>query len=379
MAGPLVYEVNTRCWLNEWSERLSRPITLATVPEDDLLSWRERGFTHVWLMGVWQSGPRARDVARAQAWLKSQAAEAFGTVRDEDIVSSPYAIAGYIVPATLGGAEGLGQLRARLAGHQMRLLLDFVPNHIGLDHPWITSAPQLLMRSGEQKPYSFSTLTDWIAHGKDPYFPGWEDTAQLDYRKAETRAAMIEVLKSIAAQCDGVRCDMAMLLLNDVFQRTWAAWPAENAAPSTEFWAEATAAIRAVHPEFIFAAEVYWDLEERLQQLGFDYCYDKKFYDHVTRREEWALREHLRAADSRYRPVRFLENHDEPRIASLLNPAEQKAATGLLLQQPGMRLFYDGQLIGRRRRTPVQFARYWPEAPDPEIIALHRELLPPSA
>jgi hypothetical protein len=215
--------------------------------------------------------------------------------------------------------------------------------------------------------------SSWIAHGKDPNFPAWTDTAQLDYRTPATRAAMRALLQSVATQCDGVRCDMAMLLLEDVFTATWANFPREPPLAYGEFWREAIAAVKQRRAEFLFVAEAYWNREGRLQELGFDYVYDKGFYDALLRRDPAALWNHLRHGD--FSPVRFLENHDEPRIASLLNFSEHKAAAVLLLSQPGMRLLHDGQLTGRRHRLPVQFSRYWPESPDPPTKSFYASLL----
>ncbi len=186
---------------------------------------------------------------------------------------------------------------------------------------------------------------------------------------------MREVLQAVATQCDGVRCDMAMLLLEDVFDATWRDFPSGQPAAGGEFWAEAIAAVRRGRPDFLFIAEAYWERERRLQELGFDYAYDKTFYDCLARRDAAALRRHVQAVANNYRPVRFLENHDEPRVASLLDFAAQKAAAVLLLSQPGMRMLHDGQLSGRKRRTPVQLARYWPEADDPATAAFYGALL----
>jgi hypothetical protein len=365
--------------LRALSDKLGRPVTLATVPEEEFRFWQERHFTHVWLMGVWATGPKARDQARAQPNLRALNQEAFGTRSGEELAASPYAVADYAVAGALGGAAALRQFRATLHQHGLGLVLDFVANHLGLDHPWLAEKTDLFVSSLERKPETFAVNTRkgvrWVAHGKDPYFPAWDDTAQLDYRVAATRKAMIAALQSVAAQCDGARCDTAMLLLNHVFDRTWAHFPARGPAPAGEFWAGAIAAVKERHPQFLCIAEAYWDLEPRLRALGFDYIYDKKFFDYLTRRDWRALQEHVRTAGAAFPPVRFLENHDEPPIASVLSVAEQKAAAVLLLAQPGLRLLYGGQLAGRRRRTPVQFARYWPESPDPEIASFYDRLL----
>ena len=330
-------------------------------------------------MGVWATGPKTRDLARAQPDLRALSAEAFGIRRHDKIVSSPYAVADFTVAKSLGGPAALRRFRTRLHRHGMELVLDFIPNHLGLDHRWLIEQNSLFVRSAAQRPETFPVLhagaTSWVAHGKDPNFPAWIDTAQLDYRRAATRAAMIEVLQSIAPQCDGVRCDTAMLLLNDVFAKTWAHFPSHAPAPPEEFWAQAISAVKRRHPQFLFIAEAYWDLEPRLQAVGFDYVYDKKFLEHLTRRDYSALQRHVRSVGGTFHPVRFLENHDEARIASVLNIPEQKAAAVLLLAQPGLRFLHDGQWAGNTRRTPVQFADYWPEPANRDLAAFYNELL----
>jgi len=375
----MLFEINTRCWLRALSNRLGRPVTLATAPEEQIASWKKRGFTHIWLMGVWATGPKTHALARAQPNLRALKAEAFGTHGQEKLVSSPYAVAGYTVAKSLGGAAALRQFRAKLHRHGLGLVLDFIPNHVGLDHPWLMEKNSLFVRSAAQRAETFPVAhhggASWVAHGKDPYFPAWTDTAQLDYRLATTRAAMMDALQSVAAQCDGARCDTAMLLLNNIFDKTWGHFPNGHPAPPEEFWAGAISAVKLRWPRFLFIAEAYWDLEPRLQALGFDYVYDKKFYDYLTARDYPALQRHVRAVAGKFNPVRFLENHDEPRIASLLTVPEQKAAAVLLLAQPGLRLLHDGQLAGARRRTPVQFAGYWPEPGHDETAAFYDHLL----
>jgi glycosidase len=379
MDRPLVFEVNTRCWLRELSDNSDRAITLATVPDSQFLHWKKCGFTHIWLMGVWTTGPKGRDVARSRPDLRALAAEAFGGAADECLGSSPYAIANYSVADSLGGPAALREFRQKLRQSGIGLILDFVPNHVGPDHPWVEAKPALLVNSPVEKPETFPVATPqgtaWVAHGRDPYFPAWNDTAQLDYRNPATHSAMIEVLQSIANECDGVRCDMAMLALKDVFERIWQAFPPAQPPPQQEFWANAIASVKRSHPGFLFIAEAYWNLEPRLQTLGFDYIYDKVFYDELARRDFAALQAHIQSADNSFTPLRFLENHDELRIASILPVPEHQAAAILLLNQPGMRLLHDGQLIGRKHRMPVQFERYWPEPPDPEITDFYRSLL----
>jgi glycosidase len=378
-AAKLVYEINTRCWLRELSDAAGHSVTLGSVPARQFDRWAELGFTHIWAMGVWKTGPLSRALARAQPSLRQLCAEFFPDWSEDDLDSSPYAVADYTVSEILGGDEGLRKFREQLRARGMGLLLDFVPNHVGLDHPWIAGRPELLVQGVGALPEVFPVRTvaglRWIAHGRDPYFPPWNDTAQLDYRNPRTRTAMIDALKSVAGRCDGVRCDMAMLVLNEVFEKTWAHFPVAHPPPASEFWTEAIRAVRAEQPEFLFLAEAYWDLEPKLQHLGFDYCYDKQFYDFLIRREFLELGGHLAGKGAAFHGARFLENHDEPRIAAILAPEEQQAAALLLIAQPGLRLLYDGQLTGRTRRTPVQLTRYLPETPNPKVTDFYNKLL----
>lgn len=378
---PLLYEINTRCWLNELSERHRRPVTLATVPDEEFAQWQRLGFTHIWLMGVWTTGPKCRALALAEPNLRRAYDEILPGWRDEDVGGSPYAIGSYEVPAALGGEPGLADFCRKLHAHGLKLVLDFVPNHLGLDHRWLRERPDLFVQSPVEASGTFlqDTVTGsrWLAHGKDPYFPPWNDTVQLDYRRAATREAMLGLLQSVAARCDGVRCDVAMLLLNEVFARTWESFPVAGETPLCEFWADAIAAIRRNHPDFLFLAEVYWDLEARLHDLGFDFAYDKHLYDELFWRNAAGAQRRLLDAGPGFvaRCAHFLENHDEPRIATQLSTEEHRAAALVILGLPGMRFLHEGQLAGARVKLPVQLARRRAEAADPAVAALYEALL----
>jgi hypothetical protein len=382
MPNPLLYEVNTRCWLRALSGKSGTAITLANVPDSELAGWQKLGFTHIWLMGVWTTGPRARAEALKPPELRSAYDKILPGWQEADVAGSPYAIGDYQVPSALGGEAGLAKFRQRLRDHGLRLLLDFVPNHVGLDHAWVRERPSLFVQSAGELPGTFAQSTGtglrWLAHGKDPYFPPWTDTVQLDYRRAEARAAMAQLLGEIAGRCDGVRCDMAILMLNDVFAKTWQHFPVPGPqSPSSEFWATAIPAIKAAHPGFLFLAEAYWGLEARLQALGFDYTYDKTLYDGLVSRDAAGAQRHLlgMAAETLAGSAHFLENHDEPRIASILSAAEQRAAALLILGLPGMRFLHDGQLSGARLRIPVQLSRGPEEPGQAEVAAIYDRLL----
>lgn len=409
MSFPLLYEINTRCWLRELTERALAPITLANVPEDEFSRWQRLGFTHIWLMGVWTSGARAREQALSEPNRLRDYAQNLPDVQPQDITSSPYAISAYQVPEALGGEAGLASFRRRLNGHGLKLLLDFVPNHMGLDHPWLHEQPDRFVQSPREAPETFLQQTinsaRWIAFGKDPNFQAWTDTAQLDYRRADTRQAMHQVLSSIADRCDGVRCDMAMLLVRDVFTKSWIHLSARPSGggmvekPDWEFWTEAISNIKRHHPEFLFMAEVYWGMEAHLQKLGFDYTYDKTLYDRLVARDGVGVQKHALGLPSEVlaHGAHFLENHDEPRVAALLGPVstpagavpevgtprlrsasrleEYRAAVLVILGLPGLRLLHEGQLTGMRLRTPVQLLRRAVEPADETIARIYEQVL----
>ncbi len=213
-----------------------------------------------------------------------------------------------------------------------------------------------------------------LAHGRDPNFPPWGDVVQLNAFAPALRAAAADTLASIAAQCDGIRCDMVMLLTSQVFARTWGGHA--GPAPDQEFWPDVLGRLRGKHPDTVLIAEAYWDMEWLLQQQGFDFCYDKRLYDRLAGADAPGVRDQLRAGLSyQSRLLRFLENHDEPRIASLLPTAAQRAAAVTVATLPGATLWHEGQFEGRRVRPPVQLARRPAEPPDARLAGWYRSLL----
>jgi glycosidase len=366
---PLLYELNARHWLYELSSQAGRQVTLSDVPESEFLQWTRLGFTHIWLMGVWKCGPII-DAGRDH-WAKL-----LPDFQDEDVVPSPYAVTAYIVKEQLGGPAAMEKFREHLHQHGLKLVLDFVPNHTSSIHEWTKHRPELYVHAREQRRETFRSGKNWIAHGKDPYFAAWIDTAQLDCRNPDTRAAMTGELLKVSEMCDGVRCDMSMLLLSDVFARTWNEFPSQHRLES-EFWAEAITRVKQRRPQFLFLAEAYWDLEQRLLDLGFDFAYDKRVYDHLIAHDVYALSQHLRSKSITFlnRATHFLENHDEERIASRLNLQEHCAAALLTLCLPGMRLLHQGQLTGARLRASVHLKRRAAETTNPELTAFYEGLL----
>lgn len=365
---PLLYAIFVRVWLHELSRVEKARVTLASVPDAALDRLAALGVDYVYLMGVWTLGTEGPRISRTHPDLRAEYDRVLPDWTDDDVVGSPFAVARYEVNPAFGGDAGLAELRRRLAARGIGVILDFVPNHVAPDHHWVQEKPECFITDERGVPLC----------GRDPYFPPWPDTAQLDLRLAATRAASIEVLRSVASRCDGVRCDMAMLVLDDVFRRTWAKHPPARgqAEASGEFWAEAIDAVRREHPGFLFVAEAYWDLEWRLQMLGFDYTYDKSLYDRLSHASASSVRGHLSAtADYQRRSVRFIENHDEPRIAAVLPPDRRRAATFIAATVPGMRFLHHGQMEGRTMRASVHLARAAEEPVDEACLAFHERLL----
>ena len=225
--NPHILEINTRSWLKRLEAQLGRSITLADVPDEYWNRAKDAGFDAIWLMGVWKHSPAAEKIARENKEIQTQIRAIKPDFKPEDIASSPYAVYAYEVDASLGGNEALAALRAKLNARGIHLLLDFVGNHTAIDSPTVNSNPDLYINTGTQEP---ATHKDWffkndqgvyIAHGRDPYFAPWADTAQLNYFNPKTREFMLANLMHVAEMCDGVRCDMAMLSLNKVQRDTW--------------------------------------------------------------------------------------------------------------------------------------------------------------
>jgi hypothetical protein len=375
-----IYQINPRTYL---TSEVARGATLDDFPERLIHELSERGFEWLWLVGVWTIGHAGRAISKREPSWRAEYLEALPDLTDNDICGSPFAIVKYEVDSDLGGNEALARLRQKLSTAGIKLMLDFVPNHVALDHPWALDRPELLMRgsSADLKAHP----DNWVelesgaifAHGRDPNYPGWRDTLQLNFFNPDLRAAMFDELLGVAALADGVRCDMAMLIEPDIFHRTWGEQKLNPPELFPEWWPTAIAEVRKHHPEFRFMAEVYWGLEHRLQQHGFDYTYDKTLYDRVLARNGTYLRQQMIAPlGYQRRMARFLENHDEQRISSKLNPVQHKAAATLTYLAPGLRFFQHGQLSGKRLKTPIHLKRAPTERPNREVEDLYKTLLP---
>lgn len=356
-----IYEINTRAHCQSFDE----------ITDKELSDLSGLGFDTVWMMGTWQISPGARAISHIVA---------------EDFEGSPYAVPDYQYSRALGGRRGFAALVKRAHKAGLKVLVDFVSNHMALDSPWIDDDPALFIRSDIRfrkqatSEYFLHKSGEVIAFGRDPYFPPWHDTAQLDYSNKALRTRMIETLKAIGRVADGVRCDMAMLVLKDYFRRQWYPHASEvwfNEQWPEEFWSQAIREVKAERPDFAFIAEAYWDKETQLVGLGFDYAYEKRLYDGLVARNAQAVWNWLAKDSGEVNSrVYFIENHDEPRAAATFDRKFHLAAAALILSLPGAKLIHEGQMEGKRERLPVQRIRPLADEPvDVELRDAYQQVL----
>ncbi|OGO17290.1 MAG: hypothetical protein A2Z02_06120 [Chloroflexi bacterium RBG_16_48_7] len=380
--NPFLYEINSYTFLSKMAARYGRELTLPDIPDREWQDLADKGFNLVWLMGIWQRSALARRMAVSNTNLRQAYNFLMPGWTEKDIAGSPYAVYDYSLDSRLGKKEDLPRLKEKLNSMGLGLIVDFVPNHLALDHPWTLSKPGRFVE-GTKK--AIADHPEWffrnengvyLAYGRDPYFPPWIDTVQVNFFSHDLRKAFIDELLRIAEVSDGVRCDMAMLGLNDIFQWVWREIFLRRNEPATEFWTEAITAVKARYPYFIFMAEVYWGLDHRLRGLGFDYTYDKVFYDRLRydkpeKVQQYAFfeGEHLKNM------VHFIENHDEERAITSFGKERSLAAATAIATVPGMRFFHTGQLEGYSRHIPVQMGREPDQPIDPDIVKYYAALL----
>jgi hypothetical protein len=381
-----LFEINARVWLYSLQEKFDEKITLSTIPNDFWSEIIESGFNWIWLMGIWRHSPLSQEELMKHPGLVKEIETALPTWKPEDVIGSPYSIVDYEINPLLGNIEDLKLVRRKINEFGGKLLLDFVPNHFGIASKLVITNPEYFISTKtppEDESLYFPLETNngsrWIAYGKDPYFPPWIDTFQLNYFNPKTHEYMINVLMKLAGVSDGVRCDMAMLCLNDIFQRTWGYF-AQNEhyyeLDIPEFWEEAIKTVKNKFSDFKFIAEVYWNLGGRLQQMGFDYTYDKNLYDILESDNPHTIYKYLNRNKTYIeKTVSFIENHDEKRAIEVFGSAKSIAAAIIIGTLPGLSLYHQGQLEGMKVKIPVQLRQKIIEPLDLSIQNAYNRIL----
>ncbi len=363
--NPHIYEINLMTWLNELCAREHRNISLRNIPISVWTDLKDKGIDIVWLMGVWHRSKDACRRARNESGLLNECRSILEDFKIEDVVGSPYAIDRYSPDPSFGSEQDLMGLRDTLEDIGISLILDFVPNHTACDHYWVKQHPEYFVntqvsKKGKCKQGFFHNLSlpeeMCIAHGSDPFYHPWTDTAQVNYCNPEAINAALNTLLDLRKYCHGLRCDMAMLVVKKVFQKTWSNYLKDVA--DTEFWELVSDRLKSDGRHCLMIAEVYWNMEPDLIKLGFDFTYDKTFYDLLISEDIKGLKKHLSASVAfQNKMVRFLENHDEPRAMSVFGPERIFCAMVIHATVPGMRFWHHGQFEGNLLRVPVQLRR----------------------
>jgi hypothetical protein len=345
-----IFELNTRIFC------LKHHCTLEEFPDWFFQSPEVLAADLVWFMGVWKSSPKSMEICKTHTGLRHEFQKCLPDLRENDILGSPYAIWEYSPnPIVAKGFEGLRKVKQQLNQMGKKLILDFVPNHMSVDTIYLEKHPEYFLQKKEgetvcQNSFYHAPTGKIFFHGRDPYFDGWTDTVQWDFSHPEVLQLHKEILLKIGSVCDGVRCDMAMLPLPDIFEHTHGKY-------ALEYWKPLIESTKDKYNNFLFMGEVYWNREYELQQLGFDFTYDKTLYDRLKNRETFEIKSHLDATiEYQKKSIRFLENHDEERAYNTFQESSI-SLFALLSFLPGMILYYEGQSEGAIHKVPVQLGR----------------------
>lgn len=417
---------STYVWLDQLAQRFGREVhRLDQVPDEALAELAADGFNALWLIGVWQRSEASRRIKRMRG--------------QPDAEASAYAVQDYVVAHDLGGDEALDRLRQQASRHGIRLASDMVPNHTGIDARWVVEHPERFVQL-DHPPYAGYTFggpdlsgdprveiriedhyydgsdaavvfqrrdaasgeTRYLYHGNDGTAMPWNDTAQLDYLRADVRSAVMDAIVDVARRFPIIRFDAAMTLARRHVQRLWHPRPGDggavpsrsrygvseaafDAAMPHEFWREVVERMARDAPDTLLLAEAFWLMEGYfVRTLGMHRVYNSAFMHMLMREENAAYRRLIRsvqAFDPRVleRFVNFMSNPDEETAADQFGNGEKYfGVTTLLATLPGLPMFGHGQVEGLREKYGMEYRRAkLDERPDPDMIRRHRETIAP--
>ena len=416
----------TYVWLDQLSKRYGRWIArLDEIPDEELEALSRRGFTGLWLIGLWE---RSRASQKIKQWRGNQ-----------DAAASAYSLMEYTIADDLGGEEAFKQLKARCAARGIRLSSDMVPNHMGIDSRWVVEHPDwfLSLPDSPYPAYSFTggNLCDddrvtiqiedhywdstdaavvfkrtdnwsgdvrYIYHGNDGTSMPWNDTAQLDYLNPEVREAVIQTILQVARQFPIIRFDAAMTLARRHIQRLWYPEPGQSGAiPSraehaitkaefnermpAEFWREVVDRVAAEVPDTLLLAEAFWLLEGYfVRTLGMHRVYNSAFMNMLRDEENSGYRQVIKDTiefdpEVLKRYVNFMSNPDERTAVDQFGSGDKYFGVATLMAtMPGLPMIGHGQIEGFSEKYGMEYRRaYHDEKPDGWLIERHEsEIFP---
>ena len=420
MPNVVLLAKSTYVWLEQLSKKYGRHIhRLEQIPDEELRLLAERGITGLWLIGLWERSIASRTIKRLRG--------------HGDAVASAYSLKDYQIAEDLGGGSGYANLRDRAARFGIRLASDMVPNHMGIDSPWVIEHPEwFIYRWDPPFPaYSFTGpdlspdprveikiedhyydqtdaavafrlrnhrdgTTRYVYHGNDGTSFAWNDTAQLNYLKAEVREHVIQTILHVARQFPIIRFDAAMVLARRHIQRLWFPLPgaggsipsrAENAMSQeefdalmpNEFWREVVDRVAAEVPGTLLLAEAFWLLEGYfVRTLGMHRVYNSAFMNMLRDEENAKYRSYLKKTiefdpDIMKRYVNFMSNPDERTAIDQFGDGDKYfGVCTMLATLPGLPMFGHGQIEGFTERYGMEFKRArMDEHPNEGLVAGH--------
>ncbi|MCS7260004.1 MAG: alpha-amylase family glycosyl hydrolase [Anaerolineae bacterium] len=417
---------NTYVWLDQLSRKYGRPIQrLDQIPDEELATLAEWGFTGLWLIGLWE-----------RSWASQRIKQLCG---NPEAAASAYALYDYQIAAALGGEQALLDLRHRAWRHGIRLASDMVPNHMAIDSKWVIEHPDWFIgqdyspfpnytfngpdlsqdeRVGifiEDHYYDrtdaavvFKRLDRWtgavryIYHGNDGTGMPWNDTAQLNYLKPEVREAVIRVILDVARRFPIIRFDAAMTLTKRHYQRLWFPEPGTggdipsrsdhamtraefDAAMPNEFWREVVDRVAQEMPDTLLLAEAFWLMEGYfVRTLGMHRVYNSAFMNMLRDEENAKYRSVIKNTlefdpEILKRFVNFMNNPDERTAVDQFGKDDKYfGVCTMMVTMPGLPMFGHGQIEGFAEKYGMEYRRaYWDEKPDEWLIERHRrEIFP---
>jgi len=426
MPSVVLLAKSTLVWLDQLSRSYDREVrTLDQVPNEELDVLASRGFTGIWLIGLWERSQASKKVKQMCGNPEAEA--------------SAYSLWNYEIANELGGWEALTDLRIRCERRGMRLASDMVPNHTGIDSDWVHKHPDWFVQLDHPPfpSYSFNgenlssqssvgiyledhyyDRTDasvvfkrvdfnggkerYIYHGNDGTHMPWNDTAQLNFLNAEVRESVIQTVLHVARNFSIIRFDAAMTLAKRHFQRLWYPQPGSGGdiptraeygltaeqfdeAMPEEFWREVVDRVAAEVPDTLLLAEAFWMMEGYfVRTLGMHRVYNSAFMNMLKMEENAKYRRTIKNTiefdkEILKRFVNFMNNPDEDTAIEQFGDGDKYfGVCTLMVTMPGLPMVGHGQVEGFKEKYGMEYRRaYWDETPNMSLVGRHeREVFP---